>query len=114
MQSGLDELSRVAELFGLVADRTRAGILYALSEAEGLTLPELVRTVDSEEEMVIGALRSLRGARMIRSRRHRGVAVYSLRDGDIADLLQMAAVSAQEVAYVPARRRSMCRLSTRR
>lgn len=113
-QSGLDELSRVAELFGLVADRTRAGILYALSESEGLTLPELVRTVDSEEELVVGALRSLRTARMIRSRRHRGVAVYSLQDRDIADLLHMAAASAQVVADVPARRRSTSRLSTRR
>lgn len=46
-RSSADELSRLAELFGLVADRTRAAILYTLSDSKELTASQLVAAVGS-------------------------------------------------------------------
>ncbi|MBW3590259.1 MAG: ArsR family transcriptional regulator [Actinobacteria bacterium] len=106
-RSSADELSRVAELFGLVADRTRAAILYALSDSKELTASQLITAVEASEDAVIGCLRVLRGARMVHSRRYRGAVLYSLADGDLADLLQMAALRSQEVPVEPVGRRSM-------
>lgn len=112
--SNSDELARVAELFGLVADTTRAGVLYALSGSKELTLQALVTAVDASENSVAGAVRALRGADIIRSRRRHGVTVYSLRDADVADLLRTAAASQPTVPVAPARRRTGSRLSVRR
>lgn len=112
-RSSADELSRVAELFGLVADRTRAAILYALSDSKELTASELITAVEASEDTVIRCLRVLRGAGMVHSRRYRGAVLYSLADGDIVDLLRMAALRSQEVPVEPVRRRSMSRLSAR-
>lgn len=112
--SNSDDLGRVAELFGLVADTTRAGVLYALSESKELTLLALVTAVDASEDAVAGAVRVLRGADIIRSRRRHGVTVYSLRDADVAHLLRTAAASQQMVPVSPARRRTGPRLSVRR
>ncbi|MEX2586476.1 MAG: hypothetical protein WD602_00590 [Actinomycetota bacterium] len=112
--SQADELGRVAELFGLVADKTRAGILYALSESGELAFAHLVAQIDASEKQLTGALRALRVSGMVRSRRHRGTVLYSLRDGDIAELLHVAAISTQEALVGPVRRRSGSRLPARR
>lgn len=109
-RSSVDELSRVAELFGLVADRTRAAILYALSDSKELTASQLTTAVEAPEDAVVRSLRTLRGARMVHSRRYGGTVLYSLADGDLADLLQMAALHSQEIPVEPVRRRPMSRL----
>lgn len=109
-RSSADELSRVAELFGLVADRTRAAILYALSDSKELTASQLSAAAEASEDTVIRSLRALRGARMVHSRRCRGSVLYSLADGDLADLLQMAALHSQEIPVDPVGGRSMSRL----
>lgn len=112
--SGADELGRVAELFGVVADKTRAAVLYALSESEELTLPELASAVNASEHSVMVALRALRVARMIHSRRPHDVVLYSLRDRDVRSLLHMAAVTSREAPMAASRRRASTRLSARR
>lgn len=104
----------MAELFGMVADRTRAGILYALSDAGELTLAELTTAVDAREGSVLGALRTLRGARMIHTRRHSDEVLYSLRGSDLRDLLHKAAVNVAERPAGPERRRASSRMSVRR
>lgn len=112
--SGADELGRVAELFGMVADRTRAGVLYALSDAGELTLAELATAVDAPERSVLGALRPLRVARMIQTRRRSDDVLYSLRGSDVRDLLHKAAVNVAERPAGPVRRRAQSRMSVRR
>lgn len=112
-RSSADELSRVAELFGLVADRTRAAILYALSDSKELTASQLITAVDASEDAVMRSLGALRGARMVHSRRYLGTVLFSLADADLADLLRMAALRSQEVPVEPVRRRSMSRAPAR-
>ncbi len=85
----LGEAARVAELFRLMGDPTRVGILYALREAGELCVRDLSLLVGMSETAVSHALRLLRTARIVRRRRASRMAFYSLDDAHVSNLLDL-------------------------
>jgi len=83
------EATRVAELFRLMGDPTRVGILYALREAEELCVRDLSALVGMSETAVSHALRLLRTARIVKRRRSSRMAFYSLDDDHVSNLLDL-------------------------
>jgi ArsR family transcriptional regulator, lead/cadmium/zinc/bismuth-responsive transcriptional repressor len=81
---------RVAELFRLLGDHTRTSILYALLEAGELSVGELAAAVGASETSASHALRLLRTARVVRSRRDGRAVFYSLQDPHVRMLLELA------------------------
>lgn len=88
------ESGRLAELFGLLSDPARAGILYALLEAGSLTVDELTTWTGAPSNRVADALRVLRSARVVTSRKSGKAVVYSLAGDRVGKLLQVASRSA--------------------
>jgi ArsR family transcriptional regulator, lead/cadmium/zinc/bismuth-responsive transcriptional repressor len=88
------ESGRLAELFGLLSDPTRAGILYALLEAGPLSLEDLTTWTRANPSRVTDALRVLRSARVVTSRKAAKTVVYSLAGDRVGKLLELAARSA--------------------
>lgn len=88
------DLGRVAELFGLLSDQSRAGILYALLEGGELSLPELTAWTGVSAHRISEALRILRTARVVNSRKSAEVVLYSLGGEQVRKLLEVAARAA--------------------
>lgn len=87
---------RVAELFGLLSDHARAGILYALLNAEELSTDDLTACTGVPADHASDALRALRTARIVNSRKAPGGVFYRLRGDNVRRLLEVAG-SAGEV-----------------
>ncbi len=83
-----DEAVRLAELFKLLADPTRARILDALRLAGELCVGDLALVVGAPESTVSHALRLLRTAGIVRNRRDGRLVHYSLDDDHVVDLLE--------------------------
>jgi len=88
------ESGRLAELFGLLSDPSRAGILYALLEAGDLSLEDLTGWTGVSSARASEALRVLRNARVVNSRKLGESVVYSLSGTLIRRLLEVASRSA--------------------
>lgn len=88
------ESGRLAELFGLLSDPARAGILYALLEAGPLSLDDLTTWTGAPSNRVADALRVLRSARVVTSRKSGKAVVYSLAGDRVGKLLEVASRSA--------------------
>lgn len=84
------DAGRVAELFRLLGDQTRTSILYALLEAGELSVGELAAAARVTETSASHALRLLRTARVVRSRREGRTVFYSLQDPQVKMLLELA------------------------
>lgn len=84
-----EEASHLSELFRLLGDPTRARLLYALLEAGELCVCDLAATVDVPETSVSHALRLLRTAGVVRSRRDGRMIHYSLEDAHVRMLLDL-------------------------
>lgn len=84
------DAGRVAELFRLLGDQTRTSILYALLEAGELSVGELAGAAGVTETSASHALRLLRTARVVRSRREGRAVFYSLQDQQVKMLLELA------------------------
>lgn len=84
-----DEAVRLAELFRLLGEPTRARILYALLEGGELCVCDLAAVVDVPESSVSHALRLLRTAGIVRNRRDGRVIHYSLDDSHVRLLLDL-------------------------
>lgn len=106
------ESADLAGLFRLLGDVNRTRILYALLEAGELCVCDLAATVDMPETSVSHALRLLRTANIVSSRRDGRMIFYRLDDDHIRLLLDLtrqhlrhetAAVSGSKAK--PARRR---------
>lgn len=84
------ELERMAELFHQMADTTRLELLLALSDGE-----KCVCDLAAETTVTVSAvshqLRSLRTARLVRSRREGRHVFYSLDDDHVGSLISVAA-----------------------
>ena len=76
-----DEASRLAGLLGLLADPTRARILYALDLVDELCVGDLALALEATEDSVGYALRILRTAGLVSTRKHGRVVFYRLSDG---------------------------------
>jgi DNA-binding transcriptional ArsR family regulator len=85
----LAETVRIAELFRLIGDPTRVGILYALKEGKELCVRDISLLVGMSETAVSHALRILRTARIVRRRRASRMAFYSLDDAHVSNLLDL-------------------------
>jgi DNA-binding transcriptional ArsR family regulator len=83
------ETDQLAEWFRTLGDPTRARILYALLEAGELCVCDLAATIDVSETSVSHALRWLRAAGAVRSRRDGRVIHYSLDDAHVRMLLEL-------------------------
>lgn len=85
------EASLITELFRLLGDPTRVRILYALVEVGELCVCDLAAVVVVTETSVSHALRLLRTAGVVRSRRSGRMVFYSLADAHVRVLLDVSA-----------------------
>lgn len=83
------ETDRLAEWFRVLGDPTRTRLLYALLEAGELCVCDLAATIGAAETTVSHALRWLRTAGMVRSRRDGRMMLYSLDDAHVRMLLDL-------------------------
>ncbi len=86
----LGEASRLSELFRLLADPTRARILFALLEGGELCVCDLAAVVEVPETSVSHALRLLRTLGVVRARRDGRMMYYSLDDAHVRLLLDLS------------------------
>ena len=84
------EAEDVASLFRLLGDPTRTRILYALVAVDELCVSDIARRVGSEESTVSHALRLLRTAGVVRSRRQGRNVHYRLDDSHVRMLLDVS------------------------
>jgi DNA-binding transcriptional ArsR family regulator len=85
-----EEAGALAQQFRLLADPTRARILYALLEAGELCVCDLAATVEVSETTVSHALRLLRTAGIVRNRRDGRMMYYRLDDAHVRLLLDVS------------------------
>lgn len=85
-----EEAVQLAELFRLLGDPTRAQLLYALLEAGELCVYDLTETVEVSDTAVSHALRLLRTAGIVASRRSGRMIYYRLADGHVRMLLDLS------------------------
>ena len=81
------EVDRICSLFRLLGDPTRVRLLEALLLGEELCVCDLAATVGALETTVSQALRLLRAARVVRTRRAGRMVFYSLADDALRRLL---------------------------
>lgn len=84
---------RLAELFGLLSDQVRAEILYALRDAGEISLDDLSSGTGVSPTRLTEALRVLRNARVINSRKTEEAVMFELRGEHVRRLLEVASVS---------------------
>lgn len=84
------DASRLADLFKLLGDPTRARILYALLEAGEMCVCDISETVEIPESTASHALRLLRTAGIVRNRRDGRMVHYSLDDAHVRTLLDLS------------------------
>ena len=87
---GADEVDALSQVFGLLADPNRLRLLAALLEIGEVCVCDLAATVDMAESATSHALRLLRAHRVVKVRRAGRVAYYSLTDGHVRMLLDVA------------------------
>lgn len=86
---------RLAELFDLLSDQSRAGILYALLEAGELSASDLTAWTGEPPHRASDALRALRTARVVNSRRTGESVTYLLGGDHVRRLLEVAASASE-------------------
>jgi ArsR family transcriptional regulator, lead/cadmium/zinc/bismuth-responsive transcriptional repressor len=84
------EAGLVADLFRLLGDHTRSMMLFALLEAGELSVRALAAQVGASETNTSHALRLLRTARVVRSRRVGRTIYYGLDDEHVRMLLELS------------------------
>lgn len=76
-----DEAGRLAGLLGLLADPVRARVIYALDLVEELCVGDLALALNATPDAVSYALRILRTAGLVTTRKQGRVVFYRLADG---------------------------------
>jgi ArsR family transcriptional regulator, lead/cadmium/zinc/bismuth-responsive transcriptional repressor len=77
----VEEAGRLAGLLGLLADPTRARILYALDVVEELCVGDIAMALQATEDSVGYGLRVLRTAGLVTPRKEGRTVFYRLSDG---------------------------------
>ncbi|MGC5010053.1 ArsR/SmtB family transcription factor [Streptosporangium sp. DT93] len=85
-----EEAARLADLFRLLGDQTRAQLLYALLEAGEMCVCDLTETVEVSDTAVSHALRLLRTAGIVAGRRSGRMIYYRLADAHVRMLLDLS------------------------
>lgn len=93
-----DEAARLADLFRLLGDPTRARLLYALLEAGELCVHDLAAAVEVTDTAVSHALRLLRTASIVSSRRSGRMVFYRLADAHVRTLLDLSREHLREIS----------------
>jgi DNA-binding transcriptional ArsR family regulator len=83
-----EEAKRLAELLALLADATRARILFALGAVEELCVGDLAATLEVSEDAVGYALKVLRMAGLVRGRKDGRSVCYRLAKGFPHEMLE--------------------------
>lgn len=78
---GREEAMRLTSVLTLIADPTRARVLYALDLVEELCVGDLALALDVSEDTVSYALRLLRTAGLVSNRKEGRVVYYRLAEG---------------------------------
>lgn len=86
----LTEAGRVAELFDLLGDSYRVAMLYALLEAGELSVEELAAGAGVPVARASHAMRLLRTARVVHSRKTERAVYYNIHGQNIRMLLELA------------------------
>jgi len=81
------DLTRLADFFKLFSDKTRLGILWALSLSE-MCVCDLSMLLKMKQPAISQHLKSLRQLRIVRTRREGKVIYYSLADDHIRTVLE--------------------------
>ena len=76
-----EEGARLAGMLGLLADPTRARILYALDVVDELCVGDIALALDATEDSVGYGLRVLRTAGLVSTRKQGRVVYYRLSEG---------------------------------
>ncbi|NLP19122.1 MAG: helix-turn-helix transcriptional regulator [Firmicutes bacterium] len=84
-----DEIDQLAEIFKVLGDQTRIGIISTLSEGERC-VQDISATLGMGISAVSHQLRILRGARLVKYRREGKHRYYSLDDEHVMTLFGMA------------------------
>lgn len=98
--SGREAHVEAAELFRLLGDPTRLAILHALLEAGELCVCDLARVAGVAENVVSQAMRLLRAADVVRTRRDGRRIHYRLADAHVRLLLDLSADHVRHHALV--------------
>ena len=77
----VEEAGRLAGMLGLLADPTRARILYALDVAEELCVGDIAMALEATEDSVGYGLRVLRTAGLVSPRKQGRTVYYRLSEG---------------------------------
>lgn len=85
------------ELFGVLGDRTRIRIAWALSEKE-LCVKDLATLLGMNQPAVSRALKEMRLLRIVTSRHERQFVYYRLNEGHIRPLLAEAYEHARSIS----------------
>jgi ArsR family transcriptional regulator, lead/cadmium/zinc/bismuth-responsive transcriptional repressor len=93
-----DEAAAMASVLSLLADGTRARVLYALDLVEELCVGDLALALEVSEDAVGYALRLLRTAGFVTSRKEGRVVFYRLADGFPEPLREHCLVKLVELA----------------
>lgn len=93
-----EDVGRITELFRLIGEPTRVRLLYALVEAGEMCVCDLAAVVDAPETSVSHALRLLRMAGVVRTRRDGRMVYYSLTDAHVRLLLD---VTTEHLRHTP-------------
>jgi DNA-binding transcriptional ArsR family regulator len=84
----LEDAQRLAELLALLADATRARILFALGAVDELCVGDLAVTLDVSEDAVGYALKVMRMAGLVRARKEGRSVCYRLAEGFPHEMLE--------------------------
>lgn len=90
------ELSRVVQLFKVLADENRSKIVYALCQDKELCVCDVANIIGSSVATASHHLRLLRKQGLVKYRKDRKMAFYSLDDEQIKQLISIAMTHRKE------------------
>lgn len=85
----------LAELFKIFGDSTRVKILFVLFEAE-MCVCDIAQLLGMTQSAISHQLRSLKQAKLVKSRREGKTVFYSLADGHVSTILNQGMDHVQE------------------
>lgn len=90
VQSGLPDVSGMAQIFKALADETRLKIAFALTMEQEMCVCDVAAVIGSSNATASHHLRYLREHSLAKSERKGKMVYYSLADSHIFDLVQIA------------------------
>lgn len=88
-------LGAVAETFRVLGDSTRVSLVWALAQGE-MCVCDLAALLGASQSRVSHSLRALKELRLVRYRKEGRIAYYTLDDGHVSELLDIALRHVQE------------------